>query len=501
MSTNNTTNDYKTPPSNPGTVGYKTGKFRVAQKPANENPHSSSSGTSLLFSKEEAAALADDSDDDSPEVVVTNVQISIDPIANATMADVEYTVDFINPHKRIRIDPKKPKPRNEKDYTRLVSIDSITSSELKKDDIRRFATRMGIDKQGKAGKRAICEAIVQHKIKPKKKEAPKKNSRANFKRFINALFSEDFAPKLATRGQSLTKDQMTDGIKTDELLFRDFIVLYNNKERFNDDEYPELQVKGDPSSFDPITSWMDARTFFRKLMKDYETCLVNWKKSGNHGAFDDTQSLPFKDFRKNRGDMLYLHEFAHSTPEVLNKCISQLNADAFYESISSDEEEGSPVGSELAKLATSSKKRKQSTRRSSSSGAAVATAILAISNNAKARNKTQKYAFLIESKKTVIDTIADCRKEKRKALVQGGEDRGVSLSEMKKGFEEYKNKREGTLTEVEERLLSQDSVFEVVMEFDADIAASNEEKASIQLKLAKAREEEDKENSLANGSD
>ena len=72
---------------------------------------------------------------------------------------------------------------------------------------------------------------------------------------------------------------------------------------------------------------------------------------------------------------------------------------------------GSPVGSELAKLATSSKKRKQPTRKSSAA-AAVATDILAISNNAKARNKTQKHAFLVESHKTVIDTIAHCQQTK-----------------------------------------------------------------------------------------
>jgi len=60
----------------------------------------------------------------------------------------------------------------------------------------------------------------------------------------------------------LTKDQLTDGIKTDEPLFRDFIVLYNNKERFNDDEHPDLQVNGDPSIFTPISTWLEARMFF-----------------------------------------------------------------------------------------------------------------------------------------------------------------------------------------------------------------------------------------------
>ena len=194
---------------------------------------------------------------------------------------------------------------------------------------------------------------------------------------------------------------------------------------------------------------------------------------------------------------MYLHESAHLVPGLLSKCITQLNDDTFHESIGDEKKGTTAVGSELAKLA-SAKKRKLLAAKKKSAGETVATAILAISDNAKARNKSQKYAFLIGSKKTVIDTIAECRKEKRKALVQGAEDRGCSLSEMKEGLADYKKKREGT--EVEQRLLSQDSVFEVAMEFDADIVASNEEKGTIRLKLDKAREE-DKENNIANGSD
>ena len=233
MSTNNTSDTYKTPPTSTGTTGaFKVGKKLVARKPANENPppsSSSSSGTSLLFSAKELEALADDSD---PEVTVTDVKVSPDPIANATMADVVFSSEFINPLKRIN--PKKP--RNENDYTRLVSIGSITAKALNLDHIKRFATRSGLTGHGRFLKQRMCEAIVEQKINPKKKKDDAKKKKTlpiNHFRFINVLFDEDFAPKLGNRGKSLTKDQMTDGIKTDELLFRDFIVLYNNKERFN----------------------------------------------------------------------------------------------------------------------------------------------------------------------------------------------------------------------------------------------------------------------------
>jgi len=68
----------------------------------------------LLFSEKEAALLEDsDSDDDSPPPPSSNEKKKrFDPIATATIDDVEFTLESINPHKRIN--PKKP--RNKEDY-------------------------------------------------------------------------------------------------------------------------------------------------------------------------------------------------------------------------------------------------------------------------------------------------------------------------------------------------------------------------------------------------
>ena len=85
MSTNNTPNAYKTPPTNPVTArGYKVGDKFVARKPATENTLFPTSGSSLLFSKEEAALL--DSDDDSVQFQKTEQKTN--PIATATIDDV-----------------------------------------------------------------------------------------------------------------------------------------------------------------------------------------------------------------------------------------------------------------------------------------------------------------------------------------------------------------------------------------------------------------------------
>ena len=104
MSTNNNANDDKTPPSNPGTArGYKVGDKVVARKPTTAKRPFPTSGSSLLFSKEELAAL----DSDSDEVQFEKTEKKEDPIATATMEDVKFTLQSINPLKRIN--EKKPR--------------------------------------------------------------------------------------------------------------------------------------------------------------------------------------------------------------------------------------------------------------------------------------------------------------------------------------------------------------------------------------------------------
>ena len=447
------------------------------------------------------------------EVVFDKVVQRKDPIANATIDDVDFTAEPINPHKRIN--PKKT--RNEKDFTRLVAIGSITAKALMLDDIKRFATRVGIIGHRAFGKQKVCEAIVSHKLNPKKKDATKKKVVVvNRKHFINVLFDEAFLPKLATRGKSLNKDQMTDGLKTDELLFRDFIVLYNNKEDYNDDEHPELGVKGDPSSFNAIT-WEAARTFFRSLLKDYDGCLANWKKSGNHGGFGDNQKKPFDDFKKNRGDMLYLHEFAHQVPDVLKHVLTQLNADAFHESISDDDEAGTAIGSELAKLATSKKKRKQQTRKSS--GNTVATAILKMSNDAKARNKAQKYAFVVETENNTSKVIREHRTDRKRVLSEASLERNEPVAHIKKKYKEYIKKKASPpkQTDIIDSLsdsdsddsdvrFSQDSlesVFEELSEIDSDIDKAKQRQSYLRKEADQIenKENNNSENNAANEGD
>ena len=124
MSMNNTSNTYKTPPTNIGTNrGYKVGDKLVARKPTTKNNHPfPTSGSSLLISKEEAALL--DSDNDSVQFQKTEKKKN--PIANATIDDAAATqiadTSMKNLNKRKTNKGNTPPVLPPKDLTQLVSI-------------------------------------------------------------------------------------------------------------------------------------------------------------------------------------------------------------------------------------------------------------------------------------------------------------------------------------------------------------------------------------------
>ena len=80
-------------------------------------------------------------------------------------------------------------------------------------------------------------------------------------------------------------------------------------------------------------------------MKEHKCCFNNWKKSGNHGAFNKNEDnnkenneakaepKPFTDFVGTNASLRCLHEFVHQFPNIFKKAIGELPEGAFRESI------------------------------------------------------------------------------------------------------------------------------------------------------------------------
>mmetsp|Transcript_9670 Transcript_9670/g.24094 ORF Transcript_9670/g.24094 Transcript_9670/m.24094 type:complete len:440 (+) Transcript_9670:124-1443(+) len=400
--------------------------------------------TSASSDRIAASALAELTD---TEVEVSNL------IRDATIGDAEVSDESVNPVKRINQKNNKNDPG---EYTRLVSISDIPVVKINLDDLRKFASRNNIPRMRRLNKKKACDAIAQFVLKPLAAKKGRKTSSVVRKRYYNVLFSDTIVPLIASR---------------DDSLHEKIVLEYNNSSKYNEDAYPDLPCRGSAESNSPIT-WEQSRKTLNDTIRDYEVCFNSWRRSGNHVGFESCI--------EGKQHLLYLHQFVFSFPNVFEKIAGKFLDDAFRESIGKPNSNVSHNTDE-----GSVKKRKRSN-----------------ANNAvderwkefkESNTKKNNELTLLKSHVIVLDAIAKQRERKRQLLSEEAEDQGISLRQIRNKFTAYKEGREVESTNV---LLSQDSVFDEAMELDGDVEALKKEKEWILLKLKRAHEEEDKENSV-----
>ena len=345
MSTINT----PTPSSN-STFIYKTPcKAFIAGawgKPG-EKPAEKQQDFAGLDDKEANQVAAESLLDLHSEVQVLKVSSKhrINPLVKATL---ELVVTSVQPDTAVKkVNPKKQK--NPNNYYRVVTINGVSPKDISLDEVWQFASQMGVKGQKHKTKKANFDTIATTKDNPpatteKKSKAEPSLNHVNRKRYFNVLFCDEIQPKLALRGQSLTKEQMTEGLKTDELLHKEIILEYNNKEKHNMIAHKVGCWGAHPSKFAPIT-WQQSKETLSAVVREYEKCFNNWKLSGNHRGFGENgeegegegegeppELKPFSDFTYVNS-LLYLHKFVYQFPDVLLKVFGELPKWAFRESI------------------------------------------------------------------------------------------------------------------------------------------------------------------------
>ena len=145
---------------------------------------------------------------------------------------------------------------------------------------------------------AIVKAALNpnHSKKLNDLSVKKKNVRINRNRFCNVLFGDKCRNDVATRGKTLTANEQTLGLKTDQLLHKKICREYNlTTGKYNEHAFPLLKVeckgkgnKEDPGNFMPIY-WVQSKKELEKLLSQYEKCFNNWKKSGNETKLQRTK--------------------------------------------------------------------------------------------------------------------------------------------------------------------------------------------------------------------
>jgi hypothetical protein len=107
---------------------------------------------------------------------------------------------------------------------------------------------------------------------------------------------------------------------------------YNDEDKI---EYGELahdvqwpMTKPNPAVFAQVTA-VQLIESYKKMTKNYDRVIANWKKSGNHEI--DLPTKPISDFT-DQYILLYLHKFVHAYPEILSLVIKSLPEGVFTES-------------------------------------------------------------------------------------------------------------------------------------------------------------------------
>jgi uncharacterized membrane protein YgcG len=169
-------------------------------------------------------------------------------------------------------------------------------------------------------------------VVPANIQRSKKDLMWNIGRFINIIFSTEFKDRFALeRGKSLTKGQLDAGEKTDQKLYTDFLVAYNDTSKNGSIAYDNsVGMEKSPALFmsiDPSTNWQSAKATFNTLMKNYEGIMKLSLKSGTNGGF---KSIVL-DKKKSNVFMLYLHEHMLKNKDMLEPCVGILPSSAAIE--------------------------------------------------------------------------------------------------------------------------------------------------------------------------
>ena len=209
-------------------------------------------------------------------------------------------------------------------------------------DLRPLARDMKAIPPGTHNKDFVVDALVKFCTRKAEEKAngvvipdniqrSKKDLMWNIGRFINIIFSTEFKDRFALeRGQSLTKSQLDAGEKTDQKLYTDFLVAYNDNSKYGDIAFDNsVGMEKSPALFmsiDPSTNWQSAKATFNTLMKNYEKIMKLSLMSGTNGGFE---SIALD--KKSNVFMLYLHEHMLKNKDMLEPCVGILPSSAAFE--------------------------------------------------------------------------------------------------------------------------------------------------------------------------
>ncbi|KAG7341945.1 hypothetical protein IV203_007037 [Nitzschia inconspicua] len=258
------------------------------------------------FSSSSSSSSSDLSDNDNADDNVDAIEEVTPPstieVAEAYLEDVALVGDG----EELSL-VQKIRAGKEVHHTKIKSIVGHSITSIPVGVLRTFCSRNGVlDAHGKStrniNKKMICDRIVLYledtaaatsfKNEPKTTSLKEVETAVNRTRMINVLFGDKVRPQLHTRAKCLTKDELTQGLKTGQEFYELVSIEYNsNKREYGEMAYDYPSIKTPPSKFSPI-DWKKAKIIINKLLKDYEEVFSKWKRSGtNDQDIDDVADM------------------------------------------------------------------------------------------------------------------------------------------------------------------------------------------------------------------
>ena len=283
---------------------------------------------------------------DSMERKVYNKEPWRDALVNISWKDIIVSAGESNPVVK----------SSKHNFSRLIGIRIfevdiaciVHTEDIALDVLRSLGSRLNITYSGKKTKYLMADAMVQHRAKMERQkesgqideeDAQGNKIRINTKRWINVLFSRPIRELLASRGASLTKDDLQDKLSTDQGFHERLLTEYNLELKYTEHVFDDLKDHQDASIFQKIPPrlWSKSKQKFKELTGEYEARVNACHASGFHGKLED---LDEEKLGRTSPNILYLHRFFLQNPDLVTIAVVLLPDGTFCQSSS-----GAPAGS------------------------------------------------------------------------------------------------------------------------------------------------------------
>jgi hypothetical protein len=237
------------------------------------------------------------------------------------------------------------------EHGKATGVCGFLFQQLRSNQLRTICSRLGIKGVKNAKKKEMIDKVVAHHQNHEAYKSlevaeisnnnvsPRKQVQCPF-RLMNVLFSDTFAPRLATLGNAATRHELDNSSAAyDQGFWLDVRRAFTDDTDsygclfFSYDNVLGSQDHIDPSIIVPH-DWKKLRTIWKSVNADYKAAIARFTVSGTHES-------DFYSFCNGRLDVYYLRKHLYLRPELNETIEADLPSECAMSSLQGDDDMGS----------------------------------------------------------------------------------------------------------------------------------------------------------------